>query len=331
MVTLKDIANEAGVSIMTVSNVINGKFSKVSEKNITNIQRIVQKYNYIPNSAARSLSSRNSRIIALFVPDGEYENPHYVGAFNSIAHEIYDRNYYLMVFSNINPEENLSNLKTWNVDGVICFPPLNNEAFNFFINTGIPTCFIDSYQEAPNILKVGLDDFRGGYLAGNYLAKNGHSEVGFASYHTDFDYILKMRLDGFKKALEDNGLILKKENIYVANTTFEGGIDVANQLIDKNSSITGILATEDQMAIGIMEGARQNGISVPAQLSVIGFDNIPLCEYVTPKLTTISQDITQKGKYAAEMLLNLLEKGVVENKNIKMPLRIVERQSVIHR
>ena len=331
MNTLKDIAKEAGVSIMTVSNVMNGKFSKVSEKNIELIQRIAQKYNYIPNSAARSLSSKSSKIIALFVPDGDYENPHYVRAFNSITHIIFDRNYYLMVFSNINPEENLSNLKTWNVDGAICFAPLNEKDYDFFANTGIPTCFIDSYHEAPGILKVGLDDFRGGFLAGNYLVKHGHKEIGFASYHTDFDKILRLRLEGFQKALEDNGLTLKKENIFVADTNFEGGICVANQIVDKNSTITAIFATEDQMAIGIMEGARQNGISVPTQLSVIGFDNIPLCEYVTPKLTTISQDIAQKGKYAAELLLDYLEKGSVDNHDIKMPLRIMERQSVISR
>ena len=331
MITLKDIALEAGVSIMTVSNVINGKFSKVSPKTVEKIQAIIEKYNYTPNSAARSLSSRNSKIIALFMPGDDYENPHNVEAFNSIAHTISQHGYYLMIFPNVNPEINSSNLKTWNIDCVICFPPLNHADYAFFEKINIPTCFIDSYHDSSKILKVGLDDYHGGYLAGKYLVDCGHTEIGFASYKTSFDKILKYRLDGFIEALSSSGIVLKKENIFIENTTYEGGMRVANQLSDCSSKITAIFATEDEMAIGIMTGARQNGINVPKDLSVIGFDNIPICNYVTPSLTTISQDISLKGKYAAELLINLIETGKIEKNNIKIPLRIIERQSVINR
>lgn len=103
---------------------------------------------------------------------------------------------------------------------------------------------------------------------------------------------------------------------------------MANQIVDHNRSISAIFATEDEMAIGIIEGARLNGIDVPNQLSIIGFDNTPLCEYVTPKLTTIEQDIALKGENAARMLLDLIEAGSCDKMIVKLPVRIIERQSV---
>lgn len=314
---------------MTVSNVINGHHSKVSQKNIENIQKIIEKRNYVPNSAARSLSSKNSKIVAVFLPSGDFDNPHNVQALNSMAKTIRDRGYYLMIFSNLNREDILSNLKAWNVDGVICFAPLCKNDYEIFNKTKIPTCFIDSYFEPSNVIQVGIDDFHGGFLAANYLAKCGHTNIGFASYHTHNNPILSNRLNGFRTAASQNSLILPEENIFVAETNYKGGIDVANQIADRNSKITAVFATEDEMAIGIIEGARLNGIDVPSQLSVVGFDNTPLCEYVTPKLTTIAQDIAMKGENAATMLLNLIETGSSDQNTIKLPVRIIERQSVI--
>lgn len=330
MANLKDIAKEAGVSIMTVSNVVNGKFTKVSKKNIETIERLVERYHYVPNSAARALSSKNSKIVALIVPSADHENPHNVRAFNSIARVVNERGYYLMVFSNVDTQAIYSNIKTWNIDGVICFAPLKEEDRDFFGRLKIPTCLIDGCHDSPQIMKVGIDDYRGGYLAGSFLAKNGHTSIGFASYRTDFAPLLQERLNGFMEALTVNGLTLKEEHVFTAATTLEGGVDVVSQMVTRNVSITAIFATEDEMAIGIMEGARMNGIDVPGQLSVIGFDNIPLCEYVTPKLTTISQDIGKKGECAATLLIDRIEHAAPGKQAISLPIHIVERQSVRH-
>ena len=328
MARLKDIAAEAGVSTMTVSNVINGNHSKVSQKNIEKIQEIIKKYNYIPNSAARALSSKNSKIIAVFLPSGDFDNPHNVQALNSITNTVKNRGYYLMIFSNLNRLDILSNLKSWNIDGVICFAPLTKQDHELFEKTGIPTCFIDSYFKSSSVIQIGIDDYHGGFLAANYLAKCGHTNIGFASYYTNYDKILLNRLNGFKEGCFINGLTLPDENIFVAETNYKGGIQVANQIADHNRSISAIFATEDEMAIGIIEGARLNGIDVPNQLSIIGFDNTPLCEYVTPKLTTIEQDIALKGENAARMLLDLIEAGSCDKMLVKLPVRIIERQSV---
>lgn len=185
-------------------------------------------------------------------------------------------------------------------------------------------------DKSPSMIHVGVDDYRGGYLAANYLAKCGHTQIGFASYHTSYDKILQNRLKGFQDACNQNGLTLQKEDIFVADTNYKGGIEVANQIADNGLKITAVFATEDEMAIGIIEGARLNGIDVPNQLSVIGFDNTPICEYVTPKLTTIAQDIAQKGEIAAQRLIDLIENGSTAQLYTKIPVRIIERQSVIN-
>ncbi len=328
MVKLSDIAAEAGVSTMTVSNVINGKHSKVSKKNIKKINAIIKEHNYIPNSAARALSSKTSNIIAIFLPNEDFDNPHNIQALNSITNTIKNKGYYIMIFSNVKHSDIPSNLKSWNIDGVISFAPLTIEDCELFEKTSIPTCFIDSYFKSPNIIQVGIDDYNGGFLAADHLAKCGHTNIGYASYHPSYDMILSKRLEGFREGCMVNGLILKDENIFLAETTYKGGIQVGNQIGDSKSDITAIFATEDAMAIGIIEGARSKGIDVPNQLSVIGFDNTPICQYVTPKLTTIEQDISLKGERAALMLLDLIENGSIDNMSLKLPVRIVERQSV---
>lgn len=328
MTTLKDIAAEAGVSIMTVSNVINGKFARVSPQNIEKIQNIAAKLNYTPNSAARSLTTKNSKIIALFIPGEDYKNPHNTECLFSIARTLNRHGYYLMIFSNTNFQINKANLNAWNVDGTISFAPLTDEELHFFESIDKPTCLIDSYHTSSNIIKVGINDYQGGYMAGQYLINCKHKKIGFASYTPSFDKILQYRLEGFQDALKDNGLVLNEEHIFINETTYEGGLRVADEIARSHPDITAIFATEDEMAIGIMNGAAQNNIRVPEELSVMGFDNIPFCDYVHPGLTTISQDINLKGKYAVESLIKLIETNTIEMNDIQIPLSIVERQSV---
>lgn len=328
MAKLADIAVEAGVSTMTVSNVVNGKHSKVSDKTIKKVNKLIKKYNYVPNSAARALSSKSSKIIAVFLPNEDFDNPHNIQALASISKTIKNKDYRLMIFPSIEGTEILSSLKSWNVDGVICFAPLSSQDYEIFKKTTIPTCFIDSYFNSSNIMHVGIDDYNGGYLAADYLAKCGHTNIGFASYYPDYDMILTKRLDGFKEGCLDNGLTFSEENIFIAETTFKGGVEVGKQIAESRRDISAVFSTEDAMAIGVIEGARSMGMDVPDQLSVIGFDNTPICQYITPKLTTIDQDILLKGEKAASMLLELIEEGSIDEMSYRLPVKIVERQSV---
>lgn len=334
MATLKDIADEAGVSIMTVSNVINGKHSKVSKKNIEKILYLIKKYNYVPNSAARMLSSNTSNIVTVFLPEADdkniFRNPHHITMLGAIENAIRKHGYFLMVSSSITLKDLDRNLRAWPMAGLIILAPTPEEANYILKYPNLPKVFIDSHCIKKKATIVGVDDYRGGYLAGQYLVNYGHRNIGYASYYQDYNDILKNRFDGFSDALSEAGCPLKKENIFIGLTDYEGGLDVGNQIADSKNPITAVFATADEMAIGIMESAQLNGIKVPHELSVMGFDNTPLCRYTTPKLTTIEQDITDKGHLAAKLLFEQIKSGKTSHRIINLPVRVIERESVVH-
>lgn len=334
MATLKDIAEEAGVSIMTVSNVINGKHSKVSQKNIENILHLIKKYNYVPNSAARMLSSNTSNIVTVFLPEADdkniFRNPHHISMLGAIENTIRKQGYFLMVSSSIALKDLDRNLKAWPMAGVIFLAPTPEEADYILKYPNLPRVFIDSHCTEKKATIVGVDDYQGGYLAGQYLIDCGHREIGYASYYPHYNDILENRFNGFSDALKEAGCPLKEENIFLGFTDYEGGIGVGRQIANNKNPITAVFATADEMAIGIMEGAKLNGVEVPEELSVMGFDNTPICRYTTPKLTTIEQDITEKGHLAAEMLFKQIKSGKVSHRIINLPVRVIERESVIH-
>ncbi|WP_129721577.1 LacI family DNA-binding transcriptional regulator [Xylanivirga thermophila] len=313
---------------------IYGKHSKVSEKTIENIVYLVKKYNYVPNSAARMLSSNTSNIVTVFLPEADdeniFRNPHHITMLGAIENDIRKHGYFLMISSSITLKDLDKNLHAWPMAGIIMLAPTPEEVKYMLKYPNLPKVFIDSHSTEKKAAIVGIDDYRGGYLAGRYLVNCGHKNIGYASYHPDYNDILQNRFNGFSDALKDAGYPLKKENIFLGLTDYEGGLDVANQIADNDLPITAIFATADEMAIGIMEGAKLNGIDVPGQLSVMGFDNTPICRYTTPKLTTIEQDIAKKGRLAAKLLFDQIKSGKVSHRTINLPVRIVERQSVVH-
>lgn len=338
MVTLKDIANEAGVSKMTVSNVLNGNHSKVSQKTIEKVNTIIKKYNYIPNSAARSLSVNSSKIIALclsntfLTPERKtdpFESPYNSRLIGNIQRFVEEHGYYLMLCGGKTPNEILNNLRTWNVDGAIFLGGFDNIISDLQKNLKVPLVFFDSYSTDSNIVNIGTDDYNGGYLAGKLLANNGHTNIAFASNLSDSNILLKTRFQGFLDALAECQISFDEQNHFHQYISYEGGIKIG-QAIAARKNITAVFATADVMAIGIMEGARLSGLSLPRDLSVIGFDDLPISSYVTPKLTTIKQDIDKKAELAIAHMFQMIEDEIYHGQKITFPVQIVERQSVIH-
>lgn len=332
MITLKDIAKESGVSVMTVSNVINGNHSKVSKNTIEKVNSIIKKYNYIPNSAARMLSSRASKIIAMCIPGYKNESlltsPYNSNLIGVIERIVYKKGYYLMLCSAEENEEIVSNLRTWNVDGSFFLGVTDKNISNLKKQLKFPIVFLDSSYKLDEIINVGSNDYKGGYLAGRYLANAGHRNIGFASNDLNNSDILYNRFSGFQKALLESGITLPDDHIFKGDISYEGGIAVGKEIANKKN-ITAVFSTADIMSIGIIEGARLGGLTVPRDLSVIGFDDLPICNYVTPKLTTIHQDITKKGELAANLLFELIEHENCKGQNIVLDVELVERQSVM--
>lgn len=330
--TLQDIANEAGVSKMTVSNVVNGHFERVSDQTVDKINGLIQKYNYTPNISARGLSTGNSRIIFLIIPLAEnttniFYSPYISSLVGIIEHKLRTLNYYALIRSVYNFEELDSLFKNWPAEGaIILLPDFDSILDQIMEKIHIPLVFLDSYHSRQDIINVTCDDEKGTYLATKYLINLDHRNIAFmADYRSSA--LLTSRFNGYCRALSESGIPFREEMVFEEAPDYSHGIAVGQAIASGDTSISAIVTTSDYGAVGIIEGARLGGLKLPTQLSVIGFDNLPFCQYCAPKLTTVSQNIENKANAAVELLMEKITTGTLKQNRVVIDVNIVERQS----
>lgn len=326
MATLKDIAKEAGVSVMTVSRVINGHRSKVSEENMRRIEEIIKRRGYVPNLSARSLSSNHSHIIAVILPGkgSSLENPYNAVMAGDIIECAQDRGYYVMVHFTEDYEDITHRLHTWNVDGAIFLGTFDRNIQRIQERNRIPLVFTDSYTPLRQISNIGLDDYRGGMLAARHFIERGHRGFAFVGTSLKSSGVVKHRLQGFRDTLEQAGLTLRPEYVIDAEETPHP----EEILCRAGKEVTAILASADMLAVTLIDALRAKGCRVPQDYSLIGFDNLPISRYITPKLTTIGQDIGKKAELAGEMLFRHIQDPEAPAENVFLDVQLIERQSV---
>lgn len=333
MITLKDIAREAGVSTVSVSNVINGNYKKVSQETIEKVEKIIEKYDYQPNATARSLAKKESRIIGVVVPNINEKNNYMESPYNAVIvgvleHIIRVRDYYLMIRSVQRGTEIIPILNNWNVDGVIFLGVFKEDAIEIQKRVKLPMIFMDTYFEELQLANIGVQDFKGGYLATKYLISRGHTRIAFAGPDTSSKGVVQERFNGFKRAMEESNLPVPQENIFTAYTLYEPGVEIGKRIAFSPNKITAVVVTSDIMALGIMEGLRLSGLTVPGDVSLIGFDNLPECRYSNPQLTSVSQNLEKKAEMAANYLFEMIQEKKRMVFDEKIDVEIIERQSV---
>lgn len=337
--TLKDIAALAGVSTMTVSNVINGKYERVSKTTIEKVNQIIKENHFVPNQSARNLTAKSSKIIALIVPVGEsnstshgfslFDDPYVGSMLGEIECTLRENGYYPMIRSATKQTDILALFHTWNVDGAIfLYPSFDSIVDELIKRISIPMVFIDSASTNPDVLSVSCDNERGVYLSTRYLIAHGHNRIAFVADYKN-NPLLEARYRGYCKALEESHIPLQHDFIYEFPPTYDWGEKAGKEIALSSHKISAVVTTADICAIGIMEGARLGGMRIPSDLSIIGFDDILPCLYTTPKLTTISQHLRLKAKYAANLILEKLTKGFVEQSKIMIDVDLIERNSVV--
>ncbi|MDF2822108.1 MAG: LacI family transcriptional regulator [Clostridiales bacterium] len=332
MVTSKDIAKEAGVSTMTVSNVINGNHQKVSAKNIELINELIKKYHYVPNLSARSLSSKSTKIIGVLVPlEGDYnffKDPYLSELIGVIEYAIRKKGYFAMIRS-VSTVSDISELvKNWNMDGAIfLLPHYDNILHKIISKNNLPLVSLDSYSDYKDVLNVGINDYKGGYIATKFLINKGHKKIAFAG--PTKENVVKERFNGYKDALADSGIPYNDSIIYDVSPVYDLGLSIGKEISNRRGDITAVFATADIMGLGIIEGARLNGYAIPNDLSVIGFDNIEASIFSSPKLTTISQNITTKAECAIDLLTEKINNSTVKQNRYVLDVELIERQSVL--
>lgn len=306
--SIYDIAKAVGVSAATVSYVINGK-NKVSQKTKQKILATMAEMGYVADQAAVSLSRGKSNIVGICFPLESAslvfsDNPFYSEFLANFEREISKANYDIIVGYLKTPHEFERWLSSRRLDGLVIFGLYSPEIFKIIKAKKTPYVLTDFYDASTDALSIRVDDAYGGYLAGEYLIGLGHKKIAFVGGEQKTSKVDSKRLEGLNKALREKGL----EDAYVieTKTTFDGGYEIAESLLE-HKDVTAVFCGSDIVAIGLMRHAQELGVSIPEDLSVVGFDDLKACTYVYPALTTIAQDIARKGQVAANALLKAME------------------------
>ncbi|WP_230986679.1 LacI family DNA-binding transcriptional regulator [Cohnella fermenti] len=328
-VTIKDVARCAGVSIATVSNVLNGT-GRVSADTISLVQRAIKALDFSPSQAARNLKAKKSRLIAVIVPFAGrgvlHENPFYWELVTAI--EAGARSYQLHVLLvGAEPEESFSFVKERHLDGVIVIGASEGtEALARILQLNVPTVFLDSYLSDAALYQVLVDDEWGGCEGTKHLIGLGHRSIALLTGELRPRGVHEARYIGYRKALDEAGIGYRPNLVIEAPPSMEGGSSAAARIAEL-IGVTAVFATSDVAAIGLMSGLGERGIAVPRDLSVVGFDDLHLGRFASPPLTTVAQDIGGKGREAVRLLLAQMENGRAPSRLERLKVEMKVRRS----
>ncbi len=334
MVTIKDVARAVGVSTTTISNVIHGNVGRVSPEMVDKIQSAIARLKYTPNMSARALVNNASRIIGVInhlVPlesGGFFQDPFHGALLAGVEQTLRERGYYLMVRTIDNVPELLSLLNNWNLDGLILTGIFPTDFYESLMAHKTPILLIDSYINDDRLLQVRLEDEQGGYIGARHLLENGHRDILFCGPPILEEGVLARRFKGYQRAMEEFGLAVDMKNVYQREIGIEQGTALGRELAARQD-YTAIFATADILAAGLISGLSEAGRKVPEDISVVGFDDLNIARLTSPQLTTVHQDVVEKGVIAVRMLIDALQ-GENDSmaRSIVMPVRLVSRQSV---
>ena len=306
--TIYDVAESAGVSIATVSRVLNSSRG-VSEVTRRKVMVAVDQLGFVPKAEARARVLQSTGRIGVITPF--FTSPSFIDRLRGVATTLSNSRYELVIYT----VDSMSRLNgylaglpmTGNLDGLIIISlPVDEEAARRLIASGIETVLIE--YSSPAFSGITIDDFAGGRLAARHLIEQGHRRCAYVYFDEIPDYSIHpevQRLAGYRQTLAEHGIELPDEYIKYVPVSRRGIREKLRELFDLPEPPTGIFAPSDDLAIRVIHRARELGRHTPRDISVIGFDGIEIGEHID--LTTVSQRLTDSGKMAAELLLARLE------------------------
>ena len=334
MVTIYDIAKATGFSAPTVSKALNDT-GHLLEKTRSAILEKAREMGYEPNSAARSLATKRTYLIGVIYDDPSmqrgFNHPVFSGVLNKFRESVEAAGYDIIFLSCHTKLSYKAHAKFRNVEGIAIINADSrlNKEMSALSEIGIPC--VSTNASIPGICTIVTDNKKAGYKAAEYLVSKGHKKIGFLSAPND-EYLpaSKERLEGFCQYLTEAGIPF--DNSYYEESeywTVPSGKEAFKKLYQRHSDMTAIFAVSDLIAMGAMSYARENGLSIPDDLSILGFDDDRVSEYTTPRLTTFRQDSEGIATLAADLLLQHMVGLPVPNKLIHLPCEFIERDSVI--
>ncbi len=333
MIRLQDIADMAGVSRTTVSNVINGNTKRVSQSTIDRITAILKEQNYVPHMGSVMLSGHGSRIIGVvlgfsFIHGMQSLQDSFVGEITgTLQVEAENRGYYIMLIGGERIDNVVDMASRWNVEGLIIIGYNEEQYHQLSRKLNKKMVLIDAYPKGGySFQNVGVDDYSGGYQIGEYLHSCGYHRALFvAETEQDSDYA---RWLGFKQAMEKNGGFCSRSRYVVVPQEPRRRMQKYQELLPRFLEAKALAFSSDYIAVEAINFFTDQGIRIPEQISITGFDDNFYAQIVRPKLTTIHQDIHQKAVLALRKLLLMAEGKEPAEKNVKSPVWLVKRDSV---
>lgn len=323
-----DVAEKAGVSLGTVSRVINND-AHVAPETRERVTMVVREMGYVANRQARSLKGSKTNVIGVLVPD---LGTGYIGEImRGIDSELALSQLDLMLFTThraaIKEANYVANMVQGMVDGLLVVLPRNPTDYTGSLTRrNFPFVLIDHQGTGEPCPAVGATNWQGAYNATEYLIKLGHRRIGFITGSMDLGCAID-RLDGYRSALRTHHIPEALELIYEGDFNQPDGYAGASVLLDLDSPPTTIFASNDVMAMGVMDAVRNRKMYIPEDISVLGFDNIPQSAMVFPPLTTVQQPLEQMGRVATQMLLDILKNPDKNVERIELPTELIVRDS----
>ncbi len=329
--TLKEIASQMGVSISTISKVLNDK-PGISEETKKRILEAIKKYNYIPNASARSLVTSKTKIIATV---GKKREPrmssedYYHRSLMGVEEELKAKSYHIMSISLTEDEMNnpadLLFIREHRCDGFILRGPSIKPRFILYLKSmNYPIILFGNELRETDIDCVVCQDTKGSYQATKHLLEHGHRNIVFFSGPSDWSSN-RARREGYELALKE--LSMEPRTIYMPDTTIYYGEEYLPKALEKYPDTTAIVAVNDATAIGVINKARELGIEVPKNLAVTGFDDIDWASISYPQLTTVHVFLKEMGKLAAHRLLEIIENPKSPPVKVSVATQLVIRNS----
>ncbi|MFW6308416.1 MAG: LacI family DNA-binding transcriptional regulator [bacterium] len=334
MVTIKDIAKKADVSIATVSLALNNS-DKIKDETIARVKEVAREMNYIPNHRGRALVKGVNNTIGLLIP--EIENPFYGEVIQEIKNVLYEKDFHLILGSTdykVEEEKRYINLfQKGMIDGAIFAgfanpEELNEELIYNLAHNFIPVVFAfrkcfneETVSVIPAVnarLKKAL------YMATSYLIELGHEKIAFVGKSAE-------RLAGYKQALDEYNIPVRDEYIFNNYNKIEHGVEVGEKIMELSDRPTGLACFNDEIALGIIQVLANQGLKIPENISVVGCDNIKMANFSNPPLTTVDISKRKMARKAARILLELISEGDVDYQNPgdDFSLKLIKRGSVI--
>ncbi len=333
MPTIKDIARIAGISVTTVSRALN-HYSDVSAKTKKRVFDIAKEIGYVPNRSAQNLVKRKNNTLAIILSGlerkGGKDNIVYqlLSGMYSYAESV---NYEVVLFTTSSAHQKektyIQFCKEHNIGGAVLNGiRIDDPYFHELVNSDLPCVLIDVLAEGGNTSSVTIDNIEAAKDAVAYLITQNHRTIGMINGRKEADVSIQ-RYKGYIKALKQHHITIDEDKIIYADFDEVKAYEKTKSLLRRYPEITALFCASDMMAIGAMRAIKDINLRIPQDISIVGFDNIPLSEYTTPPLTTIDQDFYKRGAEAAKQLLKMIQQEKVE-KNIFLEHKLLARHSV---